>query len=69
MYIMEITDELINRTEELQSEMHEVINSVKYKHPFTNCSYADMTQTYQLMKIAELEKKIMVLDKLNNKVL
>lgn len=52
------TDTFITDIEKLQNEMHVVMNRIKNKSPFTQCSYDDLVHIFYLMKINELKEEI-----------
>lgn len=54
----EISQKVLDRTEELQIEMIDTITELKTKNPFTHCSYDDLVHVFTLMKIAEIQLKI-----------
>jgi hypothetical protein len=61
---MKETDELVERGECIQKEMHEFIDKFmplveeKNKKRKNKITYHDMTVVYLVLKIAELEKKL-----------
>ena len=60
---MEITDELMNRTDVLREDMHHLIEQIKKTCSHNKFSYNDSVTTFLLMKIAELEIKLENRDK------
>ena len=55
---MKITNELLDRADELQEEMFDVIRQIENKHPFTKCSHDDLVHVFVLLKFAELEQQL-----------